>query len=124
MSVLLVAKIRVFFHIFQDMLNSATLQSHINEFFDKGITEEFLQKKVGFLSGGQKQRLNLLRTLIMDTDLIVLDEPLNGLDFISIKRVLNILEAKRKQGSAFLLISHNEEIFDSFVDEEHIYYLG
>ena len=106
------------------MLNSATLQSHINELFDKGITEEFLQKKVGFLSGGQKQRLNLLRTLIMDTDLIVLDEPLNGLDFISIKRVLNILEAKRKQGSAFLLISHNEEIFDSFVDEEHIYYLG
>jgi ABC-type multidrug transport system ATPase subunit len=60
----------------------------------------------------------------MDTDLIILDEPLNGLDFISIKKVLQILEEKRKRGSAFLLISHNEEIFDNFVDRQYIYYLG
>ena len=101
-----------------------TLQSHILELFDIEINDEFLHKKVTFLSGGQKQRLNLLRTLIMDTDLIILDEPLNGLDFLSIKKVLSILEEKRKRGSAFFLISHNEEIFDNFVDQQNIYYLG
>ncbi|MGD9200127.1 MAG: ATP-binding cassette domain-containing protein [Chitinispirillia bacterium] len=105
-------------------LTSDTLRSHIMELFDNEIDDDFLQKKVAFLSGGQKQRLNLLRTLIMDTDLIILDEPLNGLDFISIKKVLQILEEKRKRGSAFLLISHNEEIFDNFVDRQYIYYLG
>lgn len=108
----------------EEKLTSTTLQSHIMELFDNEINDEFLNKKVTFLSGGQKQRLNLLRTLIMDTDLIVLDEPLNGLDFISIKKVLSILEEKRKRGSAFLLISHNEEIFDTFVDQQHTYYLG
>ena len=94
------------------------------ELFEGEISKSFLNKKVVFLSGGQKQRLNLLRTLIMETDLIILDEPLNGLDFVSVKKVFEILEKKRKNGSALLLISHNEEIFDSIVDREHVYYLS
>ena len=49
-------------------------------------------------SGGQKQRLNLLRTLILDTDLIILDEPLNGLDFQSIRKIMNILQEKQQEG--------------------------
>ena len=77
-----------------------------------------------FLSGGQKQRLNLLRTLVLGTGLIILDEPLNGLDFNSVKKVLGLLDEKRAHGSALLMISHNEEIFEHFIDEENIYYLG
>jgi len=54
----------------------------------------------------------------------VLDEPLNGLDFNSITKVLAMLERKRAAGSALFMISHNEEIFDSIIDEEHTYYLA
>jgi peptide/nickel transport system ATP-binding protein len=96
----------------------------LSPLFDpQSLTDNFLKRKVSFLSGGQKQRLNLLRTLSLDTDLIILDEPLNGLDFKGVTRVLDLLEEKRKNGSAFLLISHNEEIFDSIVDPRHRYYL-
>lgn len=105
-------------------LNNDSLRLKLEELFENEITPAFLGKKVRFLSGGQKQRMNLLRTLIMDNDLIVLDEPLNGLDFVSIKKVLTILEEKRIRGSSFLLISHNEEIFDSYVDQQQIYHLG
>jgi ABC-type glutathione transport system ATPase component len=105
-------------------LKTDTLKNRLKEFFEDEMTETFLHKKVFFLSGGQKQRLNLLRTLIMNTDLIILDEPLNGLDFISIKKVLTLLEEKRKQGSAILMISHNEEIFDNVVDKDYIFYLS
>jgi ABC-type glutathione transport system ATPase component len=88
------------------------------------IDDSFLGKKVAFLSGGQKQRLNLLRTLVLDTDLVILDEPLNGLDFDSIKKVIAILDEKRRHGISLLMISHNEEIFDAIVEPEHVYYLA
>lgn len=108
----------------KEKLNKDRLINYLAELFDRPISDAFLNKKVAFLSGGQKQRLNLLRTLILGTNLIILDEPLNGLDFTSVKKVLNLLDVKRADGSALLMISHNEEIFEHFVDENHIYYLS
>lgn len=105
-------------------LSGNDLTNHLMELFDRPIAPSFLNKKVSFLSGGQKQRLNLLRSLILGTGLIILDEPLNGLDFTSVKKVLNLLDEKRAGGSALLMISHNEEIFEHFIPEESIYYLG
>ncbi len=105
-------------------LNRESIKNKLHELFEQPLSEAFLSKKVAFLSGGQKQRLNLLRTLALGTDLIILDEPLNGLDFVSVKKVLELLAEKQKQGAALLMISHNEEIFDHFVDPQNIYYLA
>jgi ABC-type dipeptide/oligopeptide/nickel transport system ATPase subunit len=105
-------------------LDPDRLSQVLAELFDGKITSAFLGKKVAMLSGGQKQRLNLLRTIVLATDLLILDEPLNGLDFLSVKKVLSILDKKRSGGTAMLMISHNEEIFDHFVDKEHVYYLA
>ena len=106
-------------------LNTEKLKKYLQDLFDPStLTDQFLHKKVAFLSGGQKQRLNLLRTLIQAPNLIVLDEPLNGLDFNSVKRVLELLNQKRSQGTSMLMISHNEEIFEHFVAKENIYYLS
>ncbi|APF20522.1 ABC transporter related protein [Caldithrix abyssi DSM 13497] len=99
------------------------LMTVLEEIFDQSLTESFLNKKVAFLSGGQKQRLNLLRALLLHPDLIILDEPLNGLDFMSIQRVLKLIAGKMVSGSGILLISHNEEIFDKIIPDEYIYYL-
>jgi energy-coupling factor transport system ATP-binding protein len=92
-------------------------------FSDSNIDAIF-NKKVTFLSGGQKQRLNLLRVLMLAPELVILDEPLNGLDFESIKNVLALLEEQRRLGCALLMISHNEEIFDALIGKEHVYYLA
>jgi ABC-type glutathione transport system ATPase component len=105
-------------------LTHETLHACLGELFEGGVSDVFIDKKVKYLSGGQKQRLNLLRTLILHPDLIVLDEPLNGLDFASVKRVIALLEEKKTNGSALLMISHNEEIFDALVDEGCLYYLS
>jgi ABC-type glutathione transport system ATPase component len=106
-------------------LNTEKLKKYLQDLFDPStLTDQFLHKKVAFLSGGQKQRLNLLRTLIQAPNLIILDEPLNGLDFNSVKRVLELLNQKRSQGTSMLMISHNEEIFEHFVAKENIYYLS
>ena len=96
----------------------------LRELFDpEDVTEEFLKKEVRLLSGGQKQRLNLLRGLFLDTDILIVDEPLNGLDFESTTKVISMLQKKQEAGKGILLISHNEEIFDRQVPREHVFYL-
>ena len=96
----------------------------LQNLFEEPVGESFLNRKIRYLSGGQKQRLNLLRALVLEVPVIILDEPLNGLDFKSIMRVIDLLVEKKKAGSGILLISHNEEIFDSIIKEQSIYYLG
>lgn len=95
----------------------------LQNIFEEKIDQKFLDKKIAFLSGGQKQRLNILRAMILETEFLILDEPLNGLDFASIDKVLYLLEEKRRGGAAVLLISHNEEIFSRLVPEQDTFYL-
>ncbi|MBD3314974.1 MAG: ATP-binding cassette domain-containing protein [Chitinivibrionales bacterium] len=99
------------------------VRAWLRELFEGEIDDAFLGKQVARLSGGQKQRLNLLRTLAMKTDLVILDEPLNGLDFDSITKVLTLLERKLREGVALMMISHNEEIFDALTDKGCVYHL-
>jgi ABC-type glutathione transport system ATPase component len=82
-----------------------------------------LSSRVADLSGGEKQRLNLVRALALQTPLLILDEPLNALDFESIVRVLKAVESLRERGRAILLVSHNEDIFDALVPPGSMYIL-
>jgi ABC-type dipeptide/oligopeptide/nickel transport system ATPase subunit len=99
------------------------IRQTLHQIFDIELSDEFLAKPVATLSGGQKQRINLMRGLVLETDILILDEPLNGLDFDSTTRVLAMLREKQRSGKGILLISHNEEIFDTLVSKECIYYL-
>jgi ABC-type glutathione transport system ATPase component len=102
---------------------AARIPALIAEFYGLADPGPFLRSMVGTLSGGQKQRLNLLRGLLLETEVIILDEPLNALDFESGTRVIDLLKQRLRQGKGILVISHNEEIFDALVDEADVYYL-
>jgi len=54
---------------------------------------------------------------------LILDEPLNGLDFESATKVIAILQRKMRAGMGILMISHNEEIFDALAGAENTYHL-
>ncbi|MGB6033182.1 MAG: ATP-binding cassette domain-containing protein, partial [Bacteroidota bacterium] len=105
-------------------LSRTAIEEEVRSFFGTGLDASFFDRTVGTLSGGQKQRLNLLRSLLLDADLLILDEPLNGLDFTSMQRVLKLLQERMEEGKSLLLISHNEEIFDALVPPENVYYLS
>jgi len=104
-------------------MDDAGTIKRLSELFEEGLDREFLRRPVKHLSGGQKQRLNLLRSLVLDTDVLILDEPLNGLDFASSVKVIANIEGKLQRGGGVLVISHNEEIFDALASRENIYYL-
>jgi len=100
-----------------------SLDRILSDLMSEATVLSFLDKKVKQLSGGQKQRLNLVRGMCLDTTLLILDEPLNGLDFESAGKVIQMVQRKQEQGKAILLISHNEDIFDRIVPKDDIYYL-
>ena len=105
-------------------LTPAAVAALLDPIFAEKVDAAFLKKKLFELSGGQKQRINIMRSLALNTKLTILDEPLNGLDFHSIQRILLLLEEKRRSGSAFLIISHNDDIFEKLIPAENIYYLA
>jgi len=105
-------------------ISRTAIEEEVRAFFGSGAGSAFFDRTVGTLSGGQKQRLNLLRSLLLGADLIILDEPLNGLDFASMQRVLKLLQERMEEGKALLIISHNEEIFDALIAPENVYYLS
>ena len=66
-------------------------------------------RRVTDLSGGQQQRLQLAMALVVDPALLVLDEPTVGLDVDARRRFWATLAARRDQGTAVLLTTHQIE---------------
>jgi manganese/iron transport system ATP-binding protein len=67
-------------------------------------------KRIGELSGGQQQRVFLARALAQEAELLLLDEPLNGLDAPSQEAILNILDDLRRGGVTVLLSTHDLDL--------------
>jgi ABC-type glutathione transport system ATPase component len=107
----------------QGKMSAGKIRTMMGRLFGGNLQNRFLKTKVRYLSGGQKQKLNLLRCLVLDTDVLIMDEPFNGLDFKSIVSILSILQEKQNEGKGILIVSHNEEIFDAVISPEQVYYL-
>lgn len=62
-------------------------------------------KRVGAYSSGMKQRLDLARAMIHDPDLLILDEPFNGMDIEAKHDLKQVLKTKMQSGNKGILIS-------------------
>ena len=79
---------------------------------------DMLNNKVSKLSGGEKRRLYLLTVLMQKPNLLVMDEPTNDLDIVT----LNILEEYLKEFSGTLIIvSHDRHFLDRLVDHLFVF---
>ena len=95
-----------------DIVNDTWL---LNRFL---FPHEMLNNKVEKLSGGEKRRLYLLTILMQQPNLLILDEPTNDLDIVT----LNILEDYLKEFSGSLIIvSHDRHFLDKLVDHLFIF---
>jgi ABC-type glutathione transport system ATPase component len=86
--------------------------------------ETILTRYPNELSGGQKQRLAVARAAAMAPKLIVADEPLSGADVSIRGQMLNLLSELRKDGSSFLMITHDISVARAFADRVAVMHRG
>jgi len=81
-----------------------------------GLTD-LAQRQIGELSGGQRQRVFLARTLAQAPDLLVMDEPFQGVDARSQQAIVDVLHTLREQGRTVLLVHHDLATVGDYCDE-------
>lgn len=75
------------------------------------------QRPIRALSGGEKKRVFLARTLVQEARLLLLDEPLAGVDGRSEELILEVLAAEKKEGKTIIMITHDLEAIQSYIDK-------
>jgi osmoprotectant transport system ATP-binding protein len=82
----------------------------LNFFKRLHLREEILYKKPYQISGGQKQRIGIIRALLVDSEIILMDEPFSALDPI-VRKELQILMKKisKEYEKTIILVSHDPE---------------
>ena len=95
-----------------DIVNDTWL---LNRFL---FPHEMLNNKIEKLSGGERRRLYLLTILMQQPNLLILDEPTNDLDIVT----LNILEEYLQEfGGSLIIVSHDRHFLDKLVDHLFIF---
>lgn len=75
------------------------------------------KKKVGKYSLGMRQRLGIAQAIMENPDILILDEPMNGLDKQGVEDVRKILLDLKEEGKTIILASHNKEDIEVLCDE-------
>jgi sodium transport system ATP-binding protein len=75
-------------------------------FFNRFGIDEFAHTRTAKLSTGMKQKVSLLISLVHDPDIVVFDEPTNGLDIIAARTVAELLMEMKEQGKTVILSTH------------------
>ncbi len=76
-----------------------------------------LRRPVGKYSLGMRQRFALAQAIMEDPKILILDEPMNGLDKNGVKEIRELLLEMKKQNKLILLASHNREDIQVLCDE-------
>ena len=75
-----------------------------------------LNKPVGKYSLGMRQRLGIAQAIMEDPKLLILDEPLNGLDKHGVAEMRALIKSLKAKGKTILLASHNQADIDELCD--------
>lgn len=96
---------------------AGTSDDKISEIVTQLGLVEFINKKVKTYSWGMKQRVGVALAMVNDPDLLLLDEPLNGMDPVSAEAVKAVLRDWRDAGKTILISSHTVRDLEGLVDD-------
>jgi len=98
-------------------IDGKVLKERIMKLLDEVKLLSFKDRPVGTFSTGMRQRLNIARALLHDPQVVILDEPTNGLDPQSVRWVRDFIIGLKKRGLTVLLTTHDMYEIDELAEE-------
>jgi spermidine/putrescine transport system ATP-binding protein len=104
-------------------VDAATRQNKSREWLEKLGIGELAKRDINTLSGGQKQRVALARSLVMEPQILLLDEPLSALDAHLVIRMQAVLTQLQKElGITFVYVTHSQS--EAFAMADRVVIMG
>ena len=94
------------------------------DYFERFGIDKFAEVKVGNLSTGMKQKVSLVISLVHDPDIIIFDEPTNGLDVLTAKVVTDFLLDLKERGKSIIVSTHIFSLIEKICDRVGIVISG
>ena len=100
-------------------------RAHAMTYLEKVGMAPYINAKPRQISGGQKQRVAIARALAMDPEVLILDEPLAGLDEKTQDMLIEFLQSFHKAGKTLITITHNRHLAEllgtrfALMNEDH-----
>lgn len=111
------------FHLFKDEKDRYHKVENIIK--EVGLLPEHLTRYPHEFSGGQRQRVGLARSIVMEPEFIIADEPISALDVSIRAQVLNLLKKFQKErGLSYLFIAHDLSIVRFISDRIAVIHKG
>ena len=105
-------------------LNKVDQKKRLEELLEEFSIGHIRKSKAMMLSGGERRRTEIARSLIMNPDFILLDEPFAGIDPIAVEDIQNIVQALKNKGVGILITDHNVRETLSITDRAYLLYDG
>lgn len=105
-------------------LDESTVQERAKEYLKSLDALEYYDQTIATLSHGNKQKVQIIAAILHDPPLLILDEPLAGLDAKSVRVLKEILELHTENGGSVLFSTHIMEIAEEVCDRIGIIHKG
>lgn len=103
--------------LFLSKINGRVGKKEILEALEQVGLGDAKKKKVRKFSMGMRQRLGLAQALMEKPEILILDEPMNGLDDAAVEEMREILLEQKRQGMTIIIASHNREDIETLCDQ-------
>ena len=97
-------------------LSESETKARKTELFSKFGIDAFKEVKISDLSSGMRQKVQLVISIIHDPDIIIFDEPTNGLDIITAKIVTDFLIELKNKGKTIIVSTHIFSLVEKICD--------
>jgi len=84
--------------------------------FNRFGINEYANERISALSNGMKQKVSLVLSIVHDPQIIIFDEPTNGLDILAARTVTDFLLELKKQGKTIILATHIFSLAEKLCD--------